>query len=847
MIKRPLAIGAVVFVIVLLFLSLIYSSIFWRDPVKTNAEGEKQIAGFLQDDTIWVYGVVSDYDYNDRYGQMTTEIILTDIHILVTNHTKDNSYDNSNLNPNMDMNNLDALQGGRWKKVTRSWQNILLYINKEETLSIGETILCSGTLSFFEPASNPGQFDAEKYYKNKDTLFTVKKAAVKMSTGESGSLRQRLKVFADGQEERLEYFLSDAYASILKAMLFGNKKELDNETKELYQDNGIAHILAISGLHISLLGMSVYRLFQRLPFPRWVSLFGSEIFLLLYGCMVGFSASAFRAIGMFTFFLVSKICKRSYDMITAVAFVAMLQLLIHPGYLFDCGFQLSYAAILGMGILLPAFQELIKAIPIFWIQKGVSLILPSLSVTLLTAPILVYHYHELSFFSILLNVIVIPFTGVLLLTAIAMLVLSHVCIPLALLLSVPVKLILAFYEYNCRFLELFPIGQKNIAHPSIMTIFCYYCLLFAMTVLVKEKRNLYQFLFPVAAAVLLLFPKNPGFSVWTLDVGQGDCSVIFSKEGNCFVIDCGSTSEYNVGEKRLIPFLKYHGVGKVDAVFVTHADADHMNGVVELLTCGADENIEVSCVVVHEQNGLEELTEQINLLEVDEDRNGEVSAQLSGIEKWQQLAEAANVAGVPIVEMGQADCVKTDSMSLTCLYPLDGQSGLTGNASSMVLSLEAETSKGAMAAFNDVVLRNAGAGDLQDCVFRALFTGDLETDGEALLLDEYGKKSMVEQDTDSDDASMAGQCDILGMEMQYDLLKVGHHGSSGSSSVEFLEWASPELAVISCGKDNSYGHPHMETLKRLRVAGCTVETTPDTGAIIILLDAGGEIEVRTWR
>ena len=120
MIKRPLAIGAVVFVIVLLFLSLIYSSIFWRDPVKTNAEGEKQIAGFLQDDTIWVYGVVSDYDYNDRYGQMTTEIILTDIHILVTNHTKDNSYDNSNLNPNMDMNNLDALQGGRWKKVTRS-------------------------------------------------------------------------------------------------------------------------------------------------------------------------------------------------------------------------------------------------------------------------------------------------------------------------------------------------------------------------------------------------------------------------------------------------------------------------------------------------------------------------------------------------------------------------------------------------------------------------------------------------------------------------------------------------------------------------------------------------------
>ncbi len=872
MIKRPLALSAVVFVLILSVFLLWNDTLFWRDPVKSNVHGEKQIAGFSQDDTIQVYGVISDYDYNDRYGQTTTEIILTDVHILTSHNTNDKSYISSNADSNKylgnDNNEIASVQNGsiiqgtsgiwndRFKKVTRSGQNILLYINKEETLSIGETILVSGKLFFFEAATNPGQFDAEKYYKNKDTLFAVKKAVIEKRTGESGSFRQKLKIFANEQEERLDYLLSDAYASILKAMLFGNKKQLDEETKELYQDNGIAHILAISGLHISLLGMSVYRLLRRLPFPHWISLFGSELFLLLYGCMVGFSASAFRAIGMFTFFLVSKICKRSYDMLTAVAFVAILQLLIHPGYLFDCGFQLSYAAILGMGILLPAFQELIKVISISWIQKCVSLILPSLSVTLLTAPILIYHYHELSFFSILLNVIVIPFTGVLLLMAIAMIALSYVCIPLAFLFSVPVQMILAFYEYSCRFLEIFSIGQKNIAHPSFMTIICYYCLLFAMTVLVKKKRNWYQFLFPVVASVLLLYQQNPDFTVWTLDVGQGDCSVIFTKEGNCFVIDCGSTSEYNVGEKRLIPFLKYQGVGKVDAVFVTHADADHMNGVVELLACGAEENIDVSCVMVHEQNGLEELIEQTNLLEVDEDRNGEVFAQSSEIEKWQQLVEAANVAGIPIVEMGQGDCVQTDSMSLTCLYPLDEQNDLTGNASSMVLSLEAETSKGAVVAFSDVDLKNAGSSDLQDGVFRALFTGDLEMDGEVLLLDEYGKESTVKQNTVSEggsmagqdvvseDVSMAGQDVVLGMEMKYDLLKVGHHGSSGSSSVEFLEWAASELAVISCSKDNSYGHPHAETLKRLETVGSKIFCTAECGAISI--KSVGELEVKSW-
>ncbi len=832
MIKRPLALSAVVFVLILSVFLLGNDTLFWRDPVKSNVHGEKQIAGFSQDDTIQVYGVISDYDYNDRYGQTTTEIILTDVHILTSHNTNDKSYLSSNIPKN------------RFQKVTRSGQNILLYINKEETLSIGETILVSGKLFFFEAATNPGQFDAEKYYKNKDTLFAVKKAVIEKRTGESGSFRQKLKIFANEQEKRLDYLLSDAYASILKAMLFGNKKQLDEETKELYQDNGIAHILAISGLHISLLGMSVYRLLRRLPFPHWISLFGSELFLLLYGCMVGFSASAFRAIGMFTFFLVSKICKRSYDMLTAVAFVAILQLMIHPGYLFDCGFQLSYAAILGMGILLPAFQELIKVISISWIQKGVSLILPSLSVTLLTAPILIYHYHELSFFSILLNVIVIPFTGVLLLMAIAMIALSYVCIPLAFLFSIPVQMILAFYEYSCRFLELFPVGQKNIAHPSIMTIICYYCFLFVMTVLVKKKRNWYQFLFPVVALVLLLHPKNPDFTVWTLNVGQGDCSVIFSKEGKCFVIDCGSTSEYNVGEKRLIPFLKYHGVGKVDAVFVTHADADHMNGVVELLEYGAEENIDVSCVMVHEQNGLEELIEQTNLLEVDEDRNREVFAQSSEIEKWQQLVEAANVAEVPIVEMGQGDCVQTDSMSLTCLYPLDEQNGLTGNASSMVLSLEVETRGGFADIVNRVDLQNGILGNSQDGVFRALFTGDLEMDGEVLLLDEYGKESAAGQGAVSEDVSMAGHDAVLGMEMQYDLLKVGHHGSFGSSSTEFLEWASPELAVISCGKDNSYGHPHAETLERLETVGSKIFCTAECGAISI--KSAGELEVKSW-
>ena len=790
MIKRPLALSAVVFIMVLGFLYMVNDSIFWRNPVKSNAAGEKQLDCFLQDDAIRLYGVVSDYDYREQYGKTTTELYLADVHILVPTHTKDKSNTNSYINSKQDIfeYNNKLSQREHWKKVTRLGQKILLYINKEETLSVGETILLSGRISFFEPATNPGQFDAERYYENKDILFSVKKAVIENRTGASASLRQRLKVFADKQEENLDYFLPDAYASILKAMLMGNKKELDEETKELYQDNGIAHILAISGLHISMLGMAVYRLLRRLPIPHWLSLFGSEIFLLLYGGMVGFSASAFRAIGMFTFFLGSKICKRSYDMLTAAAFTGMLQLLIHPGYLFDCGFQLSYAAILGMAILLPVFQELVKEIRISWVQKLICLLLPSLSVTLLTTPVLIYHYHELSFFSILLNVVVIPFVSVLLLLAISMLLAAQFFEPLSWLCTIPIKWILGFYEWSCRFLELFPVGQKNIAHPSPGTILCYFSLLFAMTILVKKKRKWYQFLFTFMAAALMLFSQKPEFTVWMLDVGQGDCSVIFTEEGKCFVIDCGSTSEYAVGEKRLIPLLKYHGVGKVDAVFVSHADADHMNGVRELLECGAEENITISCVMIHEQ------------------------ALQAEPEKWNELVEAAHMAEVPIMQLGQGDGVRTGSMSLTCLYPLDGQQGLTGNASSMVLVLETEEVRG-------------------------IFTGDMEMEGETMLMQEYG---------DEQSENEAALREIFSGELKYTFLKVGHHGSSGSTSSAFLQWTSPDLAFISCGRNNSYGHPHQETLKRLEEANCYVLLTSRNGAIMLNLLKEKGIAAQGW-
>lgn len=748
--KRPLAYFSVVFVSVLFLLQCWNVSIIRQNPIEILTDGEKALSGLQQDDIIQICGTVKDYSYNNQYGQITTELILKDIQILP--HNEDYSKE---------------------KSITQTGQTIIAYVNEQKNVIIGSRLILTGKLSFFKEATNPGEFNAEKYYNNRDVLFAVKKAQI-LQVGMTGNrifqgnpvfnnLIQNLKEFRMQQESYLSELLPTGNATVMKAMLFGNKKELEEDIKNLYQNNGIAHILAISGLHISLLGMSVYRLLLYLPIPRWIVLFGSELFLLLYGCMVGFSASAFRAIFMFTLFLLSKVLKRSYDMLTAMAASAVIQLLIHPGYLFDCGFQLSYAAIMGIGILLPAVEELVDMLKNKYLKKGLSLFLPSLSVTLFTAPILIYHYYELSFFSIVLNFIVLPLMSPLLLSGIGMLGVANLVTGFGMLFAIPINAILWIFETGCKLLEMLPIGRKNIAPFSASVMIIYYMLLFGVTISVKQKRHVHQLIFIFVAMIILIIPRKPDFSVWMLDVGQGDCNVIFTEEGNCFVIDCGSTSKYNVGQKILIPFLKYHGVGRVDGVIITHPDADHMNGVLELLELGEEENISVAGVYLYEK-GLE-----------------------NEPESWEELINLVEVQDIQVFGIGQGDILQTDSISMECIYPLKEQEGLTGNEASLVMKVE--------------------CGD-----FQGLFTGDLEIEGERQILGEY---------TDLFDGETC------------DLLKVGHHGSSGSTSAEFLRWVSPDYAVISCGKNNSYGHPHEETLERLRDGEVLILTTPNYGAIHI--------------
>ncbi len=291
----------------------------------------------------------------------------------------------------------------------------------------------------------------------------------------------------------------------------------------------------------------------------------------------------------------------------------------------------------------------------------------------------------------------------------------------------------------------------------------------------------------LAAAVLLFALRSaPENSVTFLDVGQGDCILVRTASGENFLFDCGSSSRSGVGKYLLIPYLKYEGIRNIDAVFLSHPDADHVNGAVELFEMGGENNITVG---------------QLLLPAIREDARQE---QLGELEAAAEQASQASPVPVGYLRAGMSfGCGSAD---FTCLHPGEGLGTEDVNAYSECFYVEFWESAG------DVQGREGKAPE-----WTLLLTGDVQNEGEAALQKELDAR-------DIRDVSV---------------LKAAHHGSKNSTPKELLERLSPRLTVISSGRNNRYGHPHAELLERLEESGTVIAQTARYGAIMVDFAHGG--------
>ena len=409
----------------------------------------------------------------------------------------------------------------------------------------------------------------------------------------------------------------------------------------------------------------------------------------------------------------------------------------------------------------------------------------SACIQLVTLPLTVYFYYEFPVYSILINGLLLPFMGLLLVSGILGGLAGLYSRWLGAILLKPAYGLLKGNEWVCGLFAKLPGAMWITGKPPVWMMTAYYIVLgislavsyrnrskdSQQTIHMKRNEGTARKMkvLPVSwvlAALLVLLTLRPGsrFEVCFLDVGQGDGIYIQNGEGSSFFVDGGSSSQRKVGEYRILSFLKCRGVDHVDGWFVSHADTDHISGLLELW-----------------ENGY-----RIDHLFLAE-----------GIvrdEAWEELCAMADKYDTAVTYLRPGDFVSAGNMKLTCLFPF--QEGTDRNTSSMVLQLDYYGMTG-------------------------IFTGDISSEEEQELIRQYPG-------------------------LRADLYKAAHHGSDHSNSESFLETLGPVVTVISCGVKNSYGHPGKEAVSRIEGAGSQIYYTMKSGQITIGCDKRG-IWCRTYR
>ena len=859
-----------------------------------------------------------------------------------------------------------------------------------QSLRLGQHIVLEGVFSHFDAATNHGEFDVRAYSAGKGIGGRVRKAQILAAEEDYSFLREKLFAFRRRLHDRLAKVFPEKEASVMQTLLLGEKEELDAEVKALYQRNGIAHILSISGLHITLLGMGCYRLLKRLGAPVRVAAAGGAMTLLLYGMMGGMSVPASRAIGMYLLQMLGIFVGRTYDMLTGVGLLAALLVLQQPERLGDVSFLMSFGAVLGICLLTPVFAgdgrednagvETASGV-VAWLLTVTDILgdsayernkyregwrkvvyerlwrmvsalksgfAASAGVILFTLPIQLWFFYEIPVYSVLLNLLVLPFMSVVMAGGILSL------IPGLGIAGTVDCLILWWYEWICeRFGEL-PGAVWCVGRPAKWQMIVYYSGLFVLIIgrnyAEKWKRQrlyaayvaennhgdghraererqrretrgvddsgrgrkresnrkkmqhsdryseicttrwrhvLADFWYTwqgvmtyrngvmyriVAAMILVLIVGlltgnfDRGSRVTFLDVGQGDGIVVETGQG-AYLFDCGSTSRRKIGEYVLKPYLKSRGIQSLRGVFVSHPDEDHMNGILELLENGGEWGITV------EQMFLPAITEA--------ERR----------EAFEKLLVAAEYAGVPVSYIKCGDEIRDSRLRLRCLHPEENTTLADANAYSECFYVEVfakavkwgaaegmevsgEGGRAASEVYGEngsfaagVTGERTGHGDTGERKnfgvgagkLSILLTGDVEGEGEQQLTQELqtlktlqeAKMLRVAQESQAlqnarklqEPQELREQQELWESRRQggfkVDILKVAHHGSGYSTSSEFLAAAGPAAAIISCGRNNSYGHPNAATLQRLEDAKVPWYLTTDYGALTVTVDSHG--------
>jgi competence protein ComEC len=672
----------------------------------------------------------------------------------------------------------------------------------------GEKVRFPARLGPFKNFNNPGGYDYESAMKLKGLTCAASvsdgRRIVPMGSG--------LLPFPGGLLEKIQGPVRDFFSgklnpedeALFRALILGERQGISRQLREPFNRTGLGHVLAVSGLHIGLVAWISFYFFKVILSRSYKLALKTDIQKLTalltcvpvigYTCLAGFQVSSQRAMIMVLAFLWSLILRREKEVWSTLALAGLIVLAVDPHALFSISFQLSFSAVIGILWLAPPMLKIIpyphetpqrkttifNKVSLYFI----GLIAVSLSATLFLLPIISFYFHRVSLVTIPANLAVVPILG---LWIIPNGLLSAVALPFSaqaanLFLHLGVWGLHAIMEV-IRFWSGLSWASAWVVTPNLFEMLMFYALILFIFFF---KRRAWARMGLAVLTVFMLVDAgywtyrvhfNRDLKVTFLDVGQANAALVEFPGGQKMLIDGGGFpgDHFDVGQMVVAPFLWHSKIRKIDYLVLSHPQSDHMNG------------LRFIAKAFHPKEFWS---------------NGD-QVETASFKELMAIIESKKIKRllpVDLVKGREINGAKIDFM-----HPVPG-----GKTSSLF-------DNGKRLNNNSLVLKISFAGK------SFLFPGDLESEGEALLVSS-------KQNT-----------------LKSDVLLSPHHGSRSSSTREFLRMVKPGVCVISSGQGNFFGFPHEQTLKRLREIGCRAIRIDQSGTVQCTVGPDQRFDVRTFQ
>lgn len=624
---------------------------------------------------------------------------------------------------------------------------------------VGEKVYVEGTLEEPKAKAHEFAFDMKQYLKSEGAIGIVEIARWEFITSKP-SLYEKICRLRFLLKKHIENTFPHSLASEAEALLIGERENMDPDVDRAYQKLGITHLFAISGLHVAIMVALLHEGLLFCKVRKQFVMITLLISLPIYGILAGGAPSVWRAVAVVELILLGKFKKLSIDDALSISFI--LFILLDPFVIYQIGFQLSYLAAFSLiysGNILERFKT-------WWSKTFIMTFLCQLIVY----PLLLLHFYELSLSSFFVNILFVPlFSFIILPINLFLFFLTFLPLPID-------QLFFYIYEPFRNVISLLIDKLQSIPNqmwiagkPPKWLIGLAYISIFLTFYYLDLKEKWWKIFFTVLIPPLIIHFQSQMFQdmkISFINVGQGDSILIelpYQKE--VYLIDTGGVlrfqeepwkkrnSPYEVGRQVVVPYLKGKGISKIDKLILTHGDSDHMEAAEEIVKEILVEEIHVT------PNSIEK-------------------------EVFYDLLKEVKKRNIPIKEQMAGMGWKVSDIEFHYVWPMD--TVYEGNNDSLVLFVKRGN-------------------------FEALFTGDLEQEGEKELIKHFPQIRNI------------------------DLLKAGHHGSKTSSSEEFLKQIKPTITIFSAGENNRYNHPHQEVIDRFNSLQLETFSTKEHGTIEIFI------------